>query len=182
MKRVITFVILGHWLLFFVLHALGALAGTLTFSTLSSLSSSFSAFEAHGPMRAMPLIAAGMGLASLLAATLFLWALLATIFNSTSDGIDGEIEKTAFGGAGLVFSMLSAIAVVQADPTMLLASTGYFAALILSWSATRLEWLEMVKPLIHHIDVDPSKTAAKTMASAAAHHNLLARIAGRERT
>jgi hypothetical protein len=179
MKRIFSILILGHWLLFFVLHAFGALAGTLTFARLSALPLAWTGFEGAGPLRAMPLISAGMGLAALLAATLFLWALLASIVGTEDADSSRDVENFAFGGAALVFSMLSAVSIVQADPAALLAATVYFAALILSWSATRVE-----APVAAARDIEgqehPSVTLARTMASDAAFENQLVRISGRE--
>ncbi len=71
MKRIFSILILGHWFLFFSLHAFGALAGSMTFTSLAALPFSVDGLEAGGPMQVMPLISAGMGLASLLASTLF---------------------------------------------------------------------------------------------------------------
>ncbi len=179
MKRVFSILILGHWFLFFMLHAFGALAGTLTFARLTSLPLAFSGFEGAGPMRAMPLISAGMGLAAMLAATLFLWAILAAMIGTRDPEASQDVEKFAFGGAATVFSMLSAVSIVQADPSALLASTVYLAALILSWSATRIE-----APLLAAKEVEveehPSVTVARNMAGDAAYQNQLARFSGRE--
>jgi hypothetical protein len=176
MKRIFSILILGHWLLFFSLHAFGALAGSLTFTKLAALPFAFEGFDGAGPMRAMPLISAGMGLAALLASTLFLWALLAAIFSEPSVD-DADVEKFAFGSAAVVFSMLSAVSIVNGDPAMLLASTVYLAALILSWSATRVEI-----PLQESSeDNDPvSIQVARAMAGDAAHENQLSRLTGRE--
>jgi hypothetical protein len=173
MKRIFSILILGHWLLFFSLHAFGALAGSLTFTKLAALPFAFEGFDGAGPMRAMPLISAGMGL---LASTLFLWALLAAIFSEPSVD-DADVEKFAFGSAAVVFSMLSAVSIVNGDPAMLLASTVYLAALILSWSATRVEI-----PLQESSeDNDPvSIQVARAMAGDAAHENQLGRLTGRE--
>ena len=127
---------------------------------------------------AMPLISAGMGLAALLASTLFLWALLAAVFAEPSAD-DADVEKFAFGSAAVVFSMLSAVSIVNSDPATLLASTVYLAALILSWSATRVE-----VPLQSHEpseDNEPvSIQVARAMAGDAAHENQLGRLTGRE--
>ncbi len=179
MKRMFSILILGHWFLFFALHAFGALAGTLTFARLASFSLGIPGFDGAGPMRAMPLISAGMGLAALLASTLFLWAFLAAIIGTTESDTGQDVEKFAFGGAATVFSMLSAVSIVEADPSMLLSSTVYFAALILSWSATKLE-----APVQAVVEVEteehPSVAMARSMAGDAAYQNQLARISGRE--
>lgn len=176
MKRIFSILILGHWLLFFSLHAFGALAGSLTFTRLTALPFSIDGLDADGAWQAMPLISAGMGLAALLASTLFLWALLAALFAVPSQD-DADVEKFAFGSAAVVFSMLSAVSIVNSDPAMLLASTVYLAALILSWSATRVEVIaadrsEKEDPL--------SVQVARAMAGDAAHENQLDRLTGRE--
>ena len=177
-KLIFSILIRGHWFLFFSLHAFGALAGSLTFAKLAALPFSFDGFDGAGPMRAMPLISAGMGLAALLASTLFLWALLAAVFAEPSAD-DADVEKFAFGSAAVVFSMLSAVSIVNSDPATLLASTVYLAALILSWSATRVE-----VPLQSHEpseDNEPvSIQVARAMAGDAAHENQLGRLTGRE--
>lgn len=176
MKRIFSILILGHWLLFFSLHAFGALAGSLTFAKLAALPFAFEGFVGTGPMRAMPLISAGMGLAALLASTLFLWALLAAFFAEPSAD-EEDVEKFAFGSAAVVFSMLSAVSIVNGDPAMLLASTVYLAALILSWSATRVE----VPSQEQSEKNDPvSIQVARAMAGDAAHENQLGRLTGRE--
>lgn len=179
MKRIFSIMILAHWFLFFVLHAFGALAGTLTFARLAALPLAWSGFEGAGPLRAMPLISAGMGLAALLAATLFLWALLAAIIGSADAEGGRDVENFAFGGAALVFSMLSAVSIVEADPSGLLAATVYFAALILSWSATKVE-----APVVAIVEAEPeefpSVTIARAMAGDAAYQNQLVRFSGRE--
>lgn len=179
MKRIFTILILGHWVLFFALHAFGALAGTLTFAKLAALPLALSNFEGAGPMRAMPLISAGMGLAAMLAATLFLWALLAAVIGVADAEGAQDVEKFAFGGGATVFSMLSAVSIVHADPAGLLASTVYFAALILSWSATRAEAPERdANPV--ETGEHPSVAVARSMAGDAAYQNQLVRFSGRE--
>ncbi|MGB8819239.1 MAG: hypothetical protein WCC66_15090 [Rhizobiaceae bacterium] len=177
MKRIFSILILGHWFLFFVLHAFGALAGTLTFAKLAAMPLSVAGFEATGPMRAMPLISAGMGLAALLAATLFMWAFLAALVSGNEVDAAQDVEKFAFGSAATVFSMLSAVSIVNADSAMLLASTVYLAALILSWSATRVEApVAISDELDEHISIQ----VARSMAGDAAYQNQLGRISGRE--
>ncbi len=179
MKRIFSILILAHWFLFFVLHAFGALAGTLTFARLAVLPLAWSGFEGAGPLRAMPLISAGMGLAALLAATLFLWALLAAIVGAADPDGGRDVENFAFGGAALVFSILSAMSIVQADPSGLLSATVYFAALILSWSATKVE--TPVVAIIEAVPEEfPSVTIARAMAGDAAYQNQLVRFSGRE--
>jgi hypothetical protein len=182
MKRMITHIVLGYWLLFFVVHSMGAFAGSLTIATLSGLAGPAAALSVNGAMRAMPLLSAGMGMASLLVATLFLWAFLASFLERNVDSSDGEVEKIAFGGAGLVFTMLSLLALLDADPKTLLAAMAYFTALLLSWVVTRVEQLDTVAALQNvEIEEPQSVVVARSMASSAAHHNLLAKIAGRER-
>lgn len=186
MKRIFTLIILGHWLLFFVLHSLGALAGSMTIASISSLSRVVSVFGAEGAINAMPIISAGMGTASLLVATLFLWAFLTSLVDTPVDANDGDIENIAFGGAALVFTMLSAMSIVDADPTLLLASIGYFAALVLSWLACKVQSLQSLLSAMQLLQSPAqayeSNKAARAMASSAAHQNLLAKIAGRERS
>jgi hypothetical protein len=186
MKRIFTLIILGHWLLFFVLHSLGALAGSITIASMSGLSKVVGVFGAEGAMNAMPLISAGMGTASLLVATLFLWAFLASLVDAPDDANDGDIENIAFGGAALVFTMLSAMSIVDADPTLLLSSIGYFAALVLSWLACKVQSLQSLLSASQFLQSPAqayeSNKIARAMASSAAHQNLLAKIAGRERS
>ncbi len=186
MKRIFTLIILGHWLLFFALHSLGALAGSLTVASMSSLSKVVGVFGGEGAITAMPLISAGMGTASLLVATLFLWTFLSAVFDAHADTNDDDIENIAFGGAALVFTMLSAMSIVDADPTMLLASIGYFAALVLSWLACKVESMQSLLSASRHLQSPAqafeSNKIARAMASSAAHQNLLAKIAGRERS
>ena len=179
MKRIVPILILAHWFLFFTLHAFGALAGTLTFARLAAMPLAWSGLEGAGPLRAMPLISGGMGLAALLAATLFLWALLSAIVGTTDTQGGRDVENFAFGGASLVFSMLSAVAIVQANPSGLLAATVYFAALILSWSATRVE-APVAASIAAAPEEIPSVTIARAMAGDAAYQNQLVRFSGRE--
>ena len=102
MKRILSIILLSHWLLFFLLHALGALAGSLSINTISGVSNVMSAFGAGGAIRAMPIVSEGLGTAALLVATLFLWSLLASLFEQNNEASDGEVEKIAFGGGALV--------------------------------------------------------------------------------
>jgi hypothetical protein len=77
----------------------------------------------------------------------------------------------------VVFSMLSAVSIVNGDPATLLASTVYLAALILSWSATRVE----IPAQSPEEDNEPvSIQVARAMAGDAAHENQLGRLTGRE--
>lgn len=179
MKRIFTILILGHWVLFFALHAFGALAGTLTFASLVNLPITLSGFDGAGPMRAMPLISAGMGLAAMLAATLFLWAFLASLFGVDEQGEGQDVEKFAFGAGTTVFSMLSAVSIVNADPAALLASTVYLSALILSWSATRVEQTSGAEAA-DATAAAASLLVARSMAGDAAFQNQLARFSGRK--
>lgn len=179
MKRIFTILILGHWVLFFALHAFGALAGTLTFAKLASLPLALTNFEGAGAMRAMPLISAGMGLAAMLAATLFLWAFLAALVGAVETDGGQDVEKFAFGSGATVFSMLSAVSIVNADPAALLASTVYLSALILSWSATRVEQSAATENLNSEETVT-SLQVARSMAGDAAYQNQWARFSGRE--
>ena len=100
---------------------------------------SVAGFEATGPMRAMPLISAGMGFAALLAATLFMWAFLAALVSGNEvDAAEGRRKICLRQCRNGLFHALSRFH-RQRDSAMLLASTVYLAALILSWSATRVE-------------------------------------------
>lgn len=179
MKRIFSTLILAHWFLFFALHAFGALAGTLTFARMALLPLAWSGVEGAGPLRAMPLISAGMGLAALLAATLFLWALLAAVVGSADAVGERDVEDFAFGGGALVFTMLSAVSIVQADPAGLLAASVYFAAMILSWSATKVEAPAAAAVAVAPEEF-PSVTVARAMAGDAAYQNQLVRFSGRE--
>ena len=179
MKRILTIIIHFHWLVFFAFHALGSLAGTLTFAGMVKQGHFVLSFGNQGPMQAFPLLSAGLGTASLLVAVLFFWAFLNSLFGDDSELLDGEVDKMAYGGGVLVFSALTGIALIEANPDMLIASTAYFAALILSWAATRLESLSFLREGKQAKDTTPA--VARIMAAAASHPHRLAHVAGRER-
>lgn len=179
MKRMLTILIHFNWLVFFAFHALGSLAGSLTFGGIMRAGQMSLSSGATGPMRAFPLVSAGLGTAALLVSVLFAWAFLNSIFGREADLIDGDVDKMAYGGGALVFSALSAIALVDADPAVLSTSTACFAALILSWIATRIEISGAMNAITVQKDTAPA--VAQIMASAAAHPHRLAHIARRER-
>ncbi len=182
MKRVLSLAILIHWMMFFLLHALGALAGSLEFGLTGPVRPAFSLFEAHGPMRAMPMVGSGMGMVSLLAAMLFAWAVLVCLVQS-SEADDGEIdvERTSFACATIVFSMLMLIAIVRADPDMLASATIYFGAVLVSWAVVVVEW-ELVSLRASKRNEAKAAQLARAMAGEAAWQTNLNRISGRKGT
>jgi hypothetical protein len=181
MKRVLTLAILVHWMMFFLLHALGAAAGTLD-AGISGIFSSISLFEANGPMRAMPLIGAGMGLACLLAGLLFAWAVMVTLFqNEDADDNELDVERMSFASASLMFSALMLISIVRADPDMLTASCIYFGALLLSWIVASVEWELLSARALIQKETETVRVA-RFMAGQAAWHSNLNRISGRKGT
>lgn len=178
MKRMFTLAILFHWMMFFTLHAFGAVAGTIGFASLRQ----FSLFEGDGPMRAMPMISAGMGVVAMLAAVLFAWALLVAFLQPTeAEASELDLEKAAFASSALVFSILSLIAIVNADPVMLSSATIYFAALILSWGAASVEW-ELLSARAVKFKENEAARHARMMAGEAAWNLNLRRISGRKGT
>ena len=178
MKRMFTLAILFHWMMFFALHAFGAVAGTIGFTTFNL----FSLFAGNGPMRAMPMISAGMGIVSLLAAVLFAWALLVALFQRVEgDACELDLEKAAFASSAVVFSILSLIAIVNADPVMLSSATIYFAALIVSWGAASVEW-ELLSARAIKFKENEAARHARMMAGEAAWNMNLTRISGRKGT
>ena len=179
MKRLLTILIHFNWLVFFAFHAMGSLAGSLTLGGILRAGQNSLVNGATGPMRAFPLVSAGLGTAALLVAVLFAWAFLNSLFGRETDLIDGDVDKMAYGGGALVFSTLSAIALIDADPSTLSTSTACFAALILSWIATRIEIAAVFSKSPEEEDKSP--VVAQLMASAAAHPHRLAHIARRER-
>lgn len=174
MNRMITSLILGHWLLFFLFQAMDNFAG------------SFPVSAAQGAARTIQLNLEGTGYVALFVSALFLWALLSRLFEQRHALPAGHAEKIAFSGGALMFSVLSALAVLKEQPAEVLAATGYFTALIMSWVATRVEGIGAVSicaagdPASKQLS--QSVMFAKMMASGASHNNLLAKIAGRERT
>ena len=178
MKRIFTLAILFHWMMFFALHAFGAVAGTVGFTTFNL----FSLFDGNGPMRAMPMISAGMGVVALLAAVLFAWALLAAWSQPVEgDTSELDLEKAAFASSALVFSILSLIAIAKADPIMLSSSTIYFAALVVSWGAASVEW-ELLSIRAMKLKESEAARHARMMAGEAVWNMNLTRISGRKGT
>lgn len=180
MKRAFTNLILAYWLVFFAGHAIGALTGSVNFQGL---------FVAYAPsyggnelLQGFPILNAGLGNASLVAAVMFLWAMLTGIAGNHEEEADGEVDKLAFAGGALVFLALTAIAIIQARPELFAASNSYFAAIVLSWTATRLESGFHVAGKVSQSDADRSLAFARSMAQAASHPHRLAFLAKRDRT
>ena len=131
MKRFLTFAILFHWMMFFALHAVMALAGAPVFGILR---------PAGGPA-ALPMVEAGMGIVCIFAAVLFSWALLSALARrQTGQAPELDLERTAFASSAFVFSCLSLIAITRSDESALLSASAYFAALLVSWAAASVEW------------------------------------------
>jgi hypothetical protein len=177
MKRVFALAILLHWMMFYTLHAIGSVSGTLN----PLLFHGISLFEGLGPMRAMPLIASGLGAACALAAILFGWAALEA-FNASSDNQSAqfEIERAAFGSSIILFSLLCLTAIIKADPDLLSCATGYFAAMLVSWAAASFEWQTMLSRAAWQNATRASRHARAKAGDAVFHLNLT-RISGRER-
>lgn len=177
MKRVFTIAILVHWMMFFALHAIGAVSGTFN----PALFHGVSLFEGLGPMRAMPLISAGLGAACALAAILFSWVALEAM-HSTDETQHSrfEIERAAFGSSILFFSLLCMTAIVRADPNLLVSATTYFAAMLVSWAAASVEW-EIMTSNAAKREATRASRHARAKAGDAVFHLSLTRISGRER-
>lgn len=176
MKRIFSLAILFHWMMFFALHAAGAAAGRLDPGGFVA----FSLFEGMGPMRALPLVSAGLGFVCLLAAVLFAWT-LATVYMQVNCGEpqETELERAAFASSALVFSVLSLIALVRADPDMLMSATAYFAALLVSWAVASVEWELLSARAARHKETEAARHA-RMLAGEAAWHMNLTRISGRK--
>ena len=174
MQRIISNMIIGYWLAFFAVHAAGQFSG-LMFPLRSATSA---LFYSNGLAADVPMINYGLGLASIIIAVLFAWALLANTKSSATLNRKEEIEAYAFGGAGLVVSALTTLAITHSDASSLLSSSVYFGCLVISWTALR-QSLEARHSADEDVDVK-SPTFAQQMAQGAAHHNHLAKIAGRE--
>ena len=168
MKRIFTLTILAHWAMFFALHAFAALGG--------------GGISADLPIGSMPLAAAGLGIVSLIIAALFVWSILVSLIEPLpGPAADADVLKTAFGCASLTFSTLSLIAIIRADPDMLLSSTVYFAALVVSWGAAWVEW-ELLSVRALKFKETEAVRVSRMMAGEAAWQTGLSRISGREGT
>jgi hypothetical protein len=174
MQRIISNMVLGYWLAFFAVHAAGQFGG-LMFPTRNATDA---LFNASGQATDVPMTNYGLGLASIIIAVLFAWALLANANRSVALGRKEEVEAYAFGGAGLVLSALTTLAILHSDASSLLSSSVYFGCLLISWTAMH-QGLESRPVDDEHADAT-SPTIAQQMAQGAAHHNHLAKIAGRE--
>ena len=133
MQRIISNMIIGYWLAFFAVHAAGQFSG-LMFPLRSATSA---LFYSNGLAADVPMINYGLGLASIIIAVLFAWALLANAKSSATLNRKEEIEAYAFGGAGLVLSALTTLAITHSDASSLLSSSVYFGCLVISWTALR---------------------------------------------
>jgi hypothetical protein len=170
MNRFLTFAILFHWMMFFALHAFMALAGTSAFGFLHTASS----------LEALPMIEAGMGIVSILAAVLFSWALLSALSRRESGGsADLDLERAAFASAAFIFSCLSMMAILQADSAALVSASAYFAAILVSWAAASVEW-ELLSVRTLKLSESEASRHARTKAGDAGWHIALARISGRK--
>jgi hypothetical protein len=177
MKRFFALAILLHWMMFFALHAIGAVSGTFNPAIFHGVS----LFEGLGPARALPLISAGMGAACALAAILFSWAALEAIHKGPQAYSNlFEIERAAFGSSVILLSLLCLTAIVQTDPNLLLSATGYFAAMLVSWAVACVEW-EIMTSNAERQEATRASRHARAMIGDAVFHLNLTRISGRER-
>ena len=174
MQRIIPNMILGYWLAFFAVHAAGQFGGLM----FPMRSAATALFYANGLTIDVPMTNYGLGLASVIIAVLFAWALLTNAKPLVALCRKDEVEAYAFGGAGLVLSALTTLAIMHSDPSSLLSSSVYFGCLLISWTAMR-QGLAPRPATDQNADATPP-TLALQMAQAAAHHNHLAKIAGRE--
>lgn len=174
MQRIISNMILGYWLAFFAVHAAGQFGGFM----FPVRNAGDVLFYASGLATDVPMTNYGLGLASIIIAVLFAWALLANVNGSTSLSRKEEVEAYAFGGAGLVLSALTTLAIMHSDASSLLSSSVYFGCLMISWTALHQN-LESRHIADENADAT-EPTIAQQMAQGAAHHNHLAKIAGRE--
>ncbi len=172
MKRFLTFAILFHWMMFFALHAVMALAGSSVFGFLLS---------ADAP-QALPLVESGMGIVSILAAVLFSWAFLSALARrESSSASDLDLERTAFASSAFIFSCLSLISIVHADERALLSASAYFAALLVSWAVASVEW-ELLSARAMRLSETEGSRHARMRAGAAGWQAGLSRISGRKET
>ncbi len=170
MKRFLTFAILFHWMMFFALHAVMALAGASVFGFLHSALS----------QTALPMVEAGMGIVSIFAAVLFSWAFLSALSRRETGGsADLDLERAAFASAAFIFSCLSMMAILQADSTALMSASAYFAAILVSWAASSVEW-ELLSVRALKLSESEASRHARKKAGDAGWHIALARISGRK--
>ncbi len=174
MRRIIPNMILGYWLAFFAVHSAGQFGGLMF--PMRSVENAL--FYASGLKIDVPMTNYGLGLASIIISVLFAWALLANAQNSVTSSRKEDLEAYAFGGAGLVLSALTTLAIIHSDASSLLSSSVYFGCLLISWTAMR-QGLEPQHSGAENTN-SASPTIAQQMAQGAAHHNHLAKIAGRE--
>ncbi len=174
MQRTISNMVLGYWLAFFAVHAAGQFEG-LIFPMRSAANA---LFYANGLTTDVPMTNYGLGLASIIIAVLFAWALLTNAKPLVAMSRKEQVEAYAFGGAGLVLSALTTLAIMHSDASSLLSSSVYFGCLLISWTAMRQGLAP--RPAADENSDATSPTLAQQMAQAAAHQNHLAKIAGRE--
>lgn len=172
MKRFLTFAILFHWMMFFALHAVMALAGASVFGFLHT---------AALP-QALPMVEAGMGIVCIFASVLFSWALLSAL-SQRENGAPAELdlERAAFASAAFVFSCLSMMAILQADSAALLSASSYFAAVLVSWAASSVEW-ELLSVRTLKLSETEASRHARSKAGDAGWQMALTRISGRKET
>lgn len=172
MKRFLTFAILFHWMMFFALHAIMALAGASVFGFLRVPLSP----------EALPMVGAGMGMVSIFASVLFSWALLSAL-SQRGNGAPAELdlERAAFASAAFVFSCLSMISILQADSAALLSASSYFAAVLVSWAASSVEW-ELLSVRTLKLSESEASRHARKKAGDAGWQMALTRISGRKET
>jgi hypothetical protein len=172
MKRFLTFAILFHWMMFFALHAVMALAGLSMFGFL----------RAAALTQALPMVGAGMGIVSIFASVLFSWALLSALSRRESGGpAELDLERAAFASAAFIFSCLSMMAILQADSAALMSASAYFAAILVSWAASSVEW-ELLSARALKLAESEASRHARQKAGDAGWHMGLKRISGREET
>jgi hypothetical protein len=172
MKRFLTFAILFHWMMFFALHAIMALVGASVFGQRSLAARSGT----------LPMLEAGMGVASIFASVLFGWALLAAL-TTREEGRAGELdlERAAFVSSAFVFSALSMMAIIRGNSEALMAASAYLAALLVSWAAASVEWEHLSVRALKLSETEASRHARKKAGDAGWHMGLK-RISGREET
>jgi hypothetical protein len=170
MKRFLTFAILFHWMMFFSLHAVMALAGVSMFGFL----------HAAALPGELPIVAAGMGIVSIFSAVLFSWALLSALSQrENSAPAELDLERAAFASAAIVFSCLSMMAILQADSAALMSASSYFAAVLVSWAASSVEW-ELLSARSLKLSESEASRHARKIAGDAGWHLGLTRISGRK--